>query len=172
MAGKAISSITINGKSDYNVTIYGEQQALESIDCVPVTIDLTDQGNNGSKTYNVTISKPTGVRYMPTTSASIVVNFGEAKQKTINNVQINVRNTPSGLTANAIGSASVNVQVIGVESVINSIDASNISAYIDLTGYAAGTHKVPVYITGNSINTAIAKFIVESEVEISLTQSK
>ena len=50
---------------------------------------------------------------MPTTSASIVVNFGEAKQKTLENVQISVRNTPSGLVANAIGNASINVQVIG-----------------------------------------------------------
>ena len=169
VAGKAISSITINGKSEYNITIYGEQSALESIDCVPVTIDLTDQGNNASKTYNVTISKPTGVRYMPTTSASIVVNFVEAKQKTLENVQISVRNTPSGLVANAIGNASVNVQVIGVESIINSIDNSSISAYIDLTGYAAGTYKVPVYITGNTTNASMVKFIVETEIEVSLT---
>lgn len=170
VAGKAISSISINGKLDYNVTIYGEQSALEAIDCVPVTIDLTDQGNNGAKTYNVTISKPSGVRYMPTTSASIVVEFGEAKQKTLENVQINVRNAPTGLTPNATSTASVKVQVIGVQSVIDKIDTSSISAYIDLTGYAEGTYKVPVYITGNTSITSMAKFIVESEVEISLTK--
>lgn len=170
VAGKAISSISINGKSDYNVTIYGEQSALEAIDCVPVTIDLTDQGNNGAKTYNVTISKPSGVRYMPTTSASIVVEFGEAKQKTLENVQINVRNAPTGLTPNATSTASVKVQVIGVQSVIDKIDTSSISAYIDLTGYAEGTYKVPVYIIGNTSITSMAKFIVESEVEISLTK--
>jgi len=172
VAGKAISSITINGKSDYNVTIYGEQQALESIDCVPVTIDLTDQGNNGSKTYNVTISKPTGVRYMPITSATIVVEFGEAKQKTIEGIQISVKNTPSGLTANATSSASINVQVIGVEDVINSIDASSISAYIDLTGYTTGTYKVPVTVTSNTSNASMATFIVESEVEVQITTAK
>lgn len=106
---------------------------------------------------------------MPTTSASIVVNFGEAKQKTLENVQISVRNTPSGLVANAIGNASINVQVIGVENIINSIDNSSISAYIDLTGYAAGNYKVPVYITGNTSNASMVKFIVESEIEVSLT---
>ena len=55
------------------------------------------------------------------------------------------------------------------ENIINSIDNSSISAYIDLTGYAAGNYKVPVYITGNTSNASMVKFIVESEVEVSLT---
>jgi YbbR domain-containing protein len=134
VAGKAISNITINGKSDYNVTIYGEQSLIDSITSVPVTIDVTDQGNNGNKTYNVTIAKPSGVRYMPTTSAVIVASFGEAKQKTIDGIKVETRNVPSNMSVNAKTDEdkTVSVQVIGVQSVIDAISADNITAYIDL----------------------------------------
>ena len=81
VSGKAISSITINGKSEYYVTIYGEQSEIDSIDSLPVTIDVTDQGNNGSKTYPSNILKPSGVKYMSASSVNIVASFGEAKQK-------------------------------------------------------------------------------------------
>ncbi len=165
VAGKAISSITINGKSDLNVKIYGEQSIVDKITEVPVTIDVTDQGNNGAKTYNVTISKPTGIRYMSLTSASIIVNFAEAKQKTIDGIQIDPRNVPSGMSANAQTSSdkTVSVQVIGVQSVIDAISSDKIKAYVDLNGYTEGTHNVPVQVEGDD---ARAQYIVTSSVNI------
>lgn len=171
VAGKAISSITINGKNDFKVTIYGEQSLIDSITSVPVTIDVSDQGNNGSKTYNVTISKPTGVRYMTTTSATIVVSFGEAKQKTIDDVVVNTRNVPTGMSANAVSTEDqkVSVQIIGVQSVIDSITADDIVAYIDLNGYTTGEHNVPVYVEGDN---PMAQYIVTSSVNIYLSSSK
>lgn len=169
VAGKAISSITINGQSEYKVTIYGEQTEIDSIDCVPVAIDVTDQGSNGAITRNPVITKPSGVRYMPTTSATIVINFGDAKQKTIDDVQIQTRNVPNGLKATATTSAKVSVQVIGVQSVIDAIDAGSFTAYIDLSGYTAGNHTVPVQIESNN---GMANFIVTSSVDITLTQDK
>jgi len=170
VAGKAISSLSINGKSDFNVKIYGEQSIVDKITEVPVTIDVTDQGNNGAKTYNVTIAKPTGVRYMSETSASIVVNFGEAKQKTIEISTIDPRNVPSGMAVNAKTKEDrkVEVQVIGVQSVIDSISQGDIKAYIDLTGFTAGEHTVPVQIEGNDSR---AQYIVSSSINIVLTQN-
>jgi YbbR domain-containing protein len=171
VAGKAISNITINGKSEYNVTIYGEQNSIDSITSVPVTIDVTDQGNNGNKTYNVTIAKPSGVRYMPTTSAVIVASFGEAKQKTIDGIKVETRNVPSNMSVNAKTDSdkTVSVQVIGVQSVIDAISADNITAYIDLNGYTTGEHTVPVQVEGTD---AKAQYIVTSSINIYLTANK
>jgi YbbR domain-containing protein len=171
VAGKAISNITINGKSDYNVTIYGEQSLIDSITSVPVTIDVTDQGNNGNKTYNVTIAKPSGVRYMPTTSAVIVASFGEAKQKTIDGIKVETRNVPSNMSVNAKTDEdkTVSVQVIGVQSVIDAISADNITAYIDLSGYTTGEHTVPVQVEGTD---AKAQYIVTSSINVYLTNNK
>ena len=166
VSGKAISSITINGKSEYYVTIYGEQSEIDSIDSLPVTIDVTDQGNNGSKTYPSNILKPSGVKYMSASSVNIVASFGEAKQKTIAGLTITVENTPANLKATATSQATISVQVIGVQSVIDSITASDIKAYIDLTGYTVGNHTVPVQVKGNN---PMAQYIVSSSVNINIT---
>ncbi len=165
--GKAISSITINGKSDFYTTIYGEQSAIDKISDVNVTIDVSDQGNNGAKTYNVTIAKPNGVRYMSETSAQIVVNFGEAKQKEVVVKAIDTRNVPDGLSANAASKddMSVTVQVKGVQSVIDAIKDDDITAYVDLSGYTIGEHTVPVQVEGPDTK---AQYFVTKSVKIIL----
>lgn len=152
--GKAISSITVNGVdvSDYEMTIYGEESALELITEVSVTIDINGQGNNGSKTSNVTISKPAGVRHVSEDSVAVVLNFAEAKQKTITIRGIKTRNVPNGLVGNLSSEDEkvVEVQVVGVESVLNELsdNPEGISAYVDLTGYSEGSYSVPVKIEG------------------------
>ena len=158
--------VQTTGKSEYYVTIYGEQSEIDSIDSLPVTIDVTDQGNNGSKTYPSNILKPSGVKYMSASSVNIVASFGEAKQKTIDGLTITVENTPANLKATATSQATISVQVIGVQSVIDSITASDIKAYIDLSGYTAGNHTVPVQVKGNN---PMAQYIVSSSVNINIT---
>ena len=152
ITGKAISSITINGSNSYSVNVYGEQSVIDTIKSVPVSIDINGLGAANSKTYNVTLPKPSGVRHMSDNNAKIVVNFGDEKQKTIENVQIGApKNLASGLTANAKSESDqvVSVLVKGVQSVIDSINADDINAYVDLTGYTAGEHEVAVLIESN-----------------------
>ena len=61
------------------------------------------------------------------------------------------KNLASGLTANAKteGDQVVNVVVKGVQSVIDSLTADDIVAYVDLSGYTAGEHEVAVQIENN-----------------------
>lgn len=172
LAGKAISSITINGSNDHTIEIYGEQSKLDSITSVPVTIDVTDQGAGGAKTYNVTISKPSGVRYMSETSATIVVSFGDEKQKTIENVALSTtKGLESGLVANAktLADRTIDIQVKGVQSVIDNINAENISTYIDLSGYTVGEHEVNVYVESNDPRVT---YIVSSTIHIIISNAK
>lgn len=152
VTGKSISSISINGASTYSLNVYGDQSVIDSIKSVPVSIDVNGLGNQDSKTYNVTLPKPSGVRYMSDTTAKIVVSFGDEKQRTIENVPISSpKNLASGLTANAKteGDQVVNVVVKGVQSVIDSLTADDIVAYVDLSGYTAGEHEVAVQIENN-----------------------
>lgn len=172
--GKAISSILINGQEDYRVTIYGDQSAIDNISSVPVTVDISDQGNNGAKTYNVTISRPSGVRYVSESSCTIVLNFGEAKQKSITVSSIETRNLSNGLVANLanIEDAEVTVQVVGVESVINNIDAKDIIAYVDLTGYTVGENPAEVQVEGREGSDARAQYIVTKSVTVVISASR
>ncbi len=173
VSGKAISSITINGvdASSFETTIYGEESALENIENIPVSIDADGQGNNGSKTSKVTLSKPSGVRNISDESVTVVLNFGEAKQRTIVIEGIRTSNVPNGLTANLVSKLDneVEIQVIGVESVINELDAnsSGIYAYVDLTGYSTGTYSIPVKVEGSDSRL---QYIVTKNVNIILSK--
>jgi len=173
VSGKAISSITINGvdASSFETTIYGDEAALENIESIPVSIDVAGQGNNGSKTSKVTLSKPAGVRNISDESITVVLNFGEAKQKTITISGIRTSNVPNGLTANLVSERDkdVEIQVIGVESVINEIDSngSGIYAYVDLTGYNTGQYSVQVKVEGNDSRL---QYIVTKNVDIVLSK--
>jgi YbbR domain-containing protein len=171
--GKAISSIQIDGtdSSSYELTIYGDEASLESIDSVPVTINVDGLGNNGSKTFKVTISKPVGVRYLSSSDVEVVLNLDEAHQRTITLTDIRTRNVPNGLVANLadIKDKEVQVQVVGVESVINGLsdNTSDIEAYVDLTGKAAGTYSVPVKVQGTDSRLT---YIVTKEISVVLTK--
>lgn len=174
VSGKAISSITINGvnANDFETTIYGDEAALEDISYITASIDVDDQGNNGSKTSKVTFSKPAGVRSISDESVSIVLNFGEAKQKTITIDGIRTANVPSGLSANLVSQddAKVEVQVIGVESVINQIgeNPTGIYAYLDLTGYSTGTYSVAVKVEGDDSRL---QYIVTKTVDVVISKA-
>lgn len=170
VSGKAISSITINGvnANDFETTIYGDEESLERVEDIVVTIDVDGQGNSGSKTANVTFSKPAGVRSISDESVTVVLNFGEAKQKTITIKSVQPRNVPNGLKANIITDGqevAIEVQVIGVESVINELsdDSSDIVAYVDLTGLSTGKYSVEVHVEGNDSRL---QYIVTKKVDI------
>ena len=75
-------SITINGKTNYTIDIYGDKEDIDKITSVPVSIDIDGRGNGGAQTYTATIQKPNGVRSMSESEVKIVATFGEEKQKT------------------------------------------------------------------------------------------
>ena len=172
IAGKAIASILVNGNSNYSITIYGDQEELEKINSVPVTINVDGLGKEDVKEYNATINKPNGVRKMSAEKVKIKVQFGEEKQKTID-VSNNIApiNLSEGLTANLINTTNVTVQVKGVESVINKInngeDENKVDAYIDISGLGVGEHEVEVKI--NNTNPLIS-YVVSSKIKIKITQ--
>jgi len=167
ITGKAISSVTINGKTSYSISIYGEKSIIDEIKSVPVTIDVNNQGNNGAKTYNVTIAKPNGVRHISEETAKVVVSFGDEKQKTLNISNIGYRNLGNNLKVNLVGSAEVPIQVKGVQSVIDSINSDNISAYIDLAGYGVGDYEIDVKIDSDDPRV---NYVVATKVKISISQ--
>ena len=164
--GKAISSILINNNDKMSIEIYGDQDKISNITSVPVTVDINGLGATSSKTYDMEITKPLGVRYMSSTKATITLTFGEEKQKTIELNNIKYRNLADGLSANAVSDIKVSVQVVGVESVINSVSDKDISAYVDLSGYAAGDYEAEVQIENNDPRL---NFIVNNKVGIKIT---
>lgn len=159
--GKAIASITINNSSNYAIDIYGEENDIKNISSVPVTINVEGYGSESAKTYNVTIKKPTGVKYMSTTNATITASFGDEEQKTVDVSVISNKNLAEGLSANITNKKSIPIIVKGVKSNIDKIDASQIKAYVDLSGLEVGTHEVEVKVENDNplLNYEVASTI-------------
>ena len=170
VTGKAISAVTINGAGSHFVDIYGEKSTIDSITSVPVTIDVNGLGNSGSRTYNVTITKPNGVRHISESSAKINISFGDEKQKTININDVHSRNLDNALSANfPDGIVALAVQVKGVESIVDAITEENIKAYVDLAGYTVGSYEVDLKIEGDDPRVS---YVVSSKVKIDITEKR
>jgi len=161
--GFAISEINA---SVSKVTLYGDQSILEDIKFVEATIDIKDL--NANKTYNVTLTKPKGIRFMSASTTTIDVSVQKETSIETEISPIIFRNLDEkyAATASSIQDTSVTVIVKGVKSVLNSLDPASITAYIDLTGYGLGTHNVPINIEGRDVRLSFTPKVKTISVKI------
>lgn len=143
--GKAISSITM---SESNVTVYGQQSVLDDLQYVPVNVDV--DGLKEDREYKLELNKPKGIKSMSINNITVGLTLGAATDKDIDNVNIDVRNlnekySVQGVSENDI---KVTVNVKGVDSVLKSLTAEDITAYIDLKDFKPGEYEVPVKVEG------------------------
>ena len=143
--GKAIDSVST---SVNKITIYGSQDILDNIDYVPVEVDVT--GLNQNKTYDVIITRPSGIKEMSKTSTKLDITLGTEISKEINDITIETINLNQSYKAAAIGENSSKTSIIvkGTKGVVEAIDASMITAQVDLAGYSEGEYEVPIKVIG------------------------
>lgn len=150
-SGFAIESAT---SSISTVRAYGDQEAIKSLTFVPAEIDVN--GLNENKTFNVTLTKPNGVRYISEQTSSVDVKLGSEVTKEIAGISIETKNLGSDYVASTVSVEDTTSIVIakGVQSVLDSITPESLSAYVDLSGYGPGTYSVPVEVTGENLNAS------------------
>ena len=146
--GKAISSMS---SSVSQVTVYGDEDVISNIQYIPVEIDVT--GLSETKTYNIVIEKPLGIRDISTTTISVNVSLGNVTEKIIENIKIDPINLDSNYSVQSSGKGSSVTSVIvkGTESVLKNIESSMIKATVDLSGLGEGEHIVDVIVTGDEL---------------------
>ena len=146
--GKAISSMSSNVSQ---VTVYGDEEVISNLQYIPVEIDVT--GLSETKTYNIVIDKPTGIRDISTTTINVTVSLGNVTEKIIDNIKIDPINLDSNYSVQSSGKGSSVTSVIvkGTDSVLENIDASMIKATVDLAGLGEGEHIVEVVVTGDEL---------------------
>lgn len=167
VSGKAIASIQINNKPDYAVTVYGDEASISNIKSIPVTINVDGYGKDNAKTYTVSLTKPSGVRYMSTSTVNVALTFGNESQKEINVTNISTKNLGSSLKANLISNENgINVICKGVQSVIDKITEEDIKAYVDLTGLGVDEHDVAVKIDNDN---PLVTYVFDGSVKVSIT---
>lgn len=161
--GYAISSVTSSVK---NLRVYGDQEVLDNLQYIEAVIDVDELSS--AKTYNVTLSRPAGVRFMTETTTSIKVDLQSEISKEYDNIQIEIINLGDNYSVTALSDAHKEITVIakGVESVINNIEGDEIKAQVDLSGFGPGTHEVPVILSSDDIRVSLIPKVSTVKVRI------
>ena len=162
--GKAISSIT---SSETKVIIYGSQSVIDSIEYLPIEVDVENLSTN--KEFNVSLIAPEGIRELSVKNTKINITLGEEVSKEIKDVMIETINLDSNYKPLAIGEGSIKTDVIikGTQEVLNTIDESKIKAIVDLSGYKEGDHEVVITVTGDDVKAKYYSKTTKIKIRIS-----
>lgn len=162
--GVAIKTLT---SSTTSVMVYGTKEAVDSLEYLPVTVDVN--GVKEDKTYKINLSKPSGIREISVKTINVELKVDNIVSKDIEAIPITTINVPDGYRAQAIGEENRTVTVIvnGSQEVIDSLDTSMIEAYIDLTGLGVGEHSVEVKVKGDDTRLTYTPRVKEIKIRIS-----
>lgn len=164
--GLGISSITL---SDEMVTVYAPTEVLAKIKetgYIPIEVDVSDL--KASKEYKLEVPLPVGAKSLSTNTVTVKVDIEESTNKDFADIAIETRNLKAGYIAQGVSEndAKVTVTVKGVKSVIDSLESGNIHAYVDLSDYTEGTHKVDVKVEGTDAKVQYTPKIKQVEIKI------
>lgn len=141
----AISTMSSN---ETKVLVYGDEEVLKDLKYIPVNIDVT--GLKESKTYKVELEKPVGVKSLSVNNITVSVSLGNISSRKLEGINIESKNLSDEYTVQGTSATAtqVIVNLTGVQSVIESINAEDVKAYIDLEGYQEGEYEVDVQVEG------------------------
>ncbi len=146
--GKSIKSMDA---SLSKITVYGSQEAIDAIEQLEVEIDV--KGLEKDKEFNVTLKKPKGITELSSKTMRVTVVIDNSSSKEFSNISVQSENLDSNLKVQALSDEDRQVTVVvkGSEEAINSIQTSDITAFIDLKDYGVGEHEVEVQVTGTDL---------------------
>lgn len=162
--GKSIKSMDTNLSK---ITVYGEQEAIDKIEQLEVEIDV--KGLDKDKEFNVTLKKPKGITELSSKTMNVKVVIDNSSSKEFENVSIQSENLDSSLKVQALSDSDRQITVVvkGSEDALNSVQASDIRAYIDLSNYGVGEHEVEVRVTGSDLKLSYSSKTKKIKVRIS-----
>lgn len=140
--GIAITSITVNPNT---VTIMGDKNVISKISSIETqAVDVSKISQTSS--VDTTLNLPEGVTVVNNANGiKVTVNVEGKIEKTIT-VSLTLNGKNDGLNY-ALSSNSVQVTIKGKKSAIHDIDASSLTATVDLSNLTEGSHDVPVNVT-------------------------
>ena len=163
--GKAIGGYTF---SQSEITIYGSSEALDKIDSIDVTVDVSNVSSDTS--FKAKIVKPSGVKTVSTNFVTVSLTITDSSSEPVKfSIPLTGINVGDGLIAQPINKDNgfITVEVQGASSVLSSIDESDITAYVDLQGLTEGTYTKEVIVKGTNPLAIYKAKKLEATVQIS-----
>ena len=121
------------------------------------------------KDYNVTLKKPKGITELSSKTMTVKVLLDNSSSKEFENISITTENSDSNLKVQALSEEDRQVTVVvkGSEDALNNVQASDITAFVDLKNYGVGEHEVEVKVTGNDLKLSYSSKTKKIKVRIS-----
>ncbi|MGE1144471.1 CdaR family protein [Bacillus pumilus] len=165
--GISISSIET---SPSEVTVYGSQKVLDSLDFIDgVKLDLSKIKDDTE--IDADIPLPDGVKKVSPETVKIKVKVATAQEKKIDNVPISVVGLSKDLTSDFVSPSSgrLTLTAKGSKSAIDKLKASDVEAYINVGDLNEGTHEVTVQVNGpQNVTWTLSR----SKVKVKLTSTE
>ncbi|HOF99485.1 MAG: YbbR-like protein [Firmicutes bacterium ADurb.Bin248] len=127
------------------VRLAGEADALAAISSVALDpIDISGMRQSVKQSFAMIL--PDGVNLLDEDSVELFIEIREKSGSTFfAGLPIEVRGIGRKLKA-ALSVEAADVTLSGRVGLVNLLERGDVALYIDLTGYAAGTYEVPVYV--------------------------
>ncbi|WP_144534113.1 CdaR family protein [Bacillus pumilus] len=165
--GISISSIET---SPSEVTVYGSQKVLDSLDFIDgVKLDLSKIKDDTE--IDADIPMPDGVKKVSPETVKIKVKVATAQEKKIDNVPISIVGLSKDLTSEFVNPSSgrLTLTAKGSKSAIDKLKASDVEAYINVGDLNEGTHEVTVQVNGpQNVTWTLSR----SKVKVKLTSTE
>ena len=145
-AGFAVSSVDFNQQK---VRIYGDEERLKSIREVRATIDITDYNSNQNQSH-IPLELVEGINRMYLSSTSDTIHMDTESNVEIGEIPITVTNNPQNYKVQFRSSNMAKVRLIGASSLLQSIQPSDLQAFIDLDALVPGNKEVPVQVQSSN----------------------
>lgn len=148
------------------VRVYGDQNTINGLDSISAEIDI--DGLSADKKFNVTLVKPSGVRYMSDTTTTVSLSVGRESTRELDGVSVQVKGLGNNYVANTVNKDDTTCTVIlkGVNEIIESIQSDSVTAFVDLSGYGPGTYDVPIEVEGQDLTVTYTAKVKTIQVKI------
>ena len=162
-SGYALDSVN---SSVQKVTVYGDEEAIKELNSIEAKINV--DGLSSDKTYNVTLTTPAGVKSMSESNITVDVKLETETSKEISGISVKPINVGDKLKVQAasLDDQSITVIAKGVKNALDSLEAKDIIAEIDLSGYTTGTYDVEVKVSTSDIRISVLPKVSTIKVRI------
>lgn len=131
-----------------SVLLYGDLRTLEQTEAVYPTENILLQSVLDSNTYSLNLQLPEDTKWEDGFSGRVTASF-TVREKLLTeeiSVPLQIRSLPNGLKRGDDFPMDVVLILNGTRSELDAFRLSDVEAFVDLSGYEAGTHTVPLLL--------------------------
>ncbi len=139
--GYQVTGVEISPKT---LRAAGTEDILGDLQSLFVDATVNVDGATESFAATLRVKKPSELAYLNTTNVNVAVTIEPVfVSSSLPSVKLSIRGAGSGLKASA-NASSVSAIMTGPQTLVESIRTADVSAYVDVSGLAAGEYILPV----------------------------